>query len=102
MGLVRFRLFGAQVEIRPGFWFVVAVLGLSSQRSLISQIILGATLFVTLLGHELGHAMVARAAGLEPFILIHSFGGATSYAPKSILSRATAIRITMAGPVGGF
>jgi Zn-dependent protease len=101
MGLVRFRLFGAQVEIRPGFWFVLAVLGLSSQRSPVNQFILAVTLFVTILGHELGHAYAAKAAGLEPFILIHAFGGATNYAPKAVLSRGTAIRITMAGPVGG-
>jgi Zn-dependent protease len=56
---------------------------------------------LTILVHELGHAFVAKRFRLEPVILIHAFGGITSYIPKAILSRSAAVRITMAGPIAG-
>jgi Zn-dependent protease len=101
MGLLRFRLFGANVHIRPGFWLVVLALVTSTQRPWFAQVLLGLTLLLTLLVHEMGHALTARRLGLDPIILIHAFGGATSFLPTGVPGRAAAIRIALAGPSAG-
>jgi Zn-dependent protease len=101
MGQLNFRIFGTSVEVRPSFWIVVFVLGISTQRSVGSQVVLALSLFGSILVHELGHAIAAKAGGLKPKILIHSFGGITSYETQTPLTRALAIRVTIAGPAAG-
>jgi len=101
MGVLRFRLFGAAVHIRPDFWVVVALLVLSTQRPALLQVVLGLTLLLTILFHELGHALVAKRFGLSPVVVVHAFGGVTSFLPGVPVSRAMAIRIALAGPATG-
>jgi len=57
--------------------------------------------FVSILVHELGHALAARAHGWEPRITLHGFGGLASYRPTYRSPRAQ-ILITAAGPAAGF
>lgn len=101
MGVVRFNLLGTKVQIQPGFWLLILFLALATQRSLASQLTLGVTLLLTIVVHELGHALMARRLGLNPVIVIHTFGGITTYAPPVVLTRSIAIRVTLAGPALG-
>lgn len=101
MGLLRFRLLGADVHIQPGFWVVVALLVWTAERTIAFKVVLALTLLTTILFHELGHAIEARRRGLQPSIVIHAFGGLTTYQPVLPLQRTTAIRIALAGPIAG-
>jgi len=51
--------------------------------------------------HELGHALVGRAFGTQPRIVLHGFGGRTIAEGKP-LSRGRSILMTLAGPGAGF
>jgi Zn-dependent protease len=53
---------------------------------------------LAVLTHELGHAVLARAAGAEPEIALAGFGGVTTYTPPRQLSRARSLGISLAGP----
>jgi stage IV sporulation protein FB len=57
--------------------------------------------FVSILVHELGHALAARSYGWQPWITLHGFGGLASYRP-TYRSPVAQILISFAGPFAGF
>jgi stage IV sporulation protein FB len=59
-----------------------------------------AIFFVSVLAHELGHALMGTAFGLEPRIDLHGMGGTTSWRHKNV-STAKKIAISIAGPAVG-
>lgn len=61
-------------------------------------------IFVAVLVHELGHALVGKAFGLTPQIELHGLGGATSWAspPEKPLGSGRNILVSLAGPFAGF
>lgn len=101
MGVLRFGLFGFKIHVQPGFWLLVVLVLGTTRRSVTEALSLIAILFGTILAHELGHAWVARRAGLEPRIVIHAFGGMTSWQTLTPISRGRAIAIAIAGPSAG-
>src|ERR1043166_8856978 len=60
-----------------------------------------AVVFVSILIHELGHALVARAHGWQPWITLYGMGGLASYQPTRHDTRSQ-ILISAAGPAAGF
>ncbi|HEY0078410.1 MAG TPA: site-2 protease family protein [Pyrinomonadaceae bacterium] len=59
-------------------------------------------LFVSILGHELSHALVGRIEGIESKeIILHPFGGLTRLAHEPDNARAE-FRIAIAGPASSF
>jgi stage IV sporulation protein FB len=62
--------------------------------------------FVSILVHELGHAMTVRYYGSHPSITLHGLGGLTAYRPPAYGSRGSGtlgrIFISFAGPLAGF
>jgi Zn-dependent protease len=60
-----------------------------------------AIVFVSVLIHELGHAIAGRAFGLEPQIDLHGMGGTTSWKSGRDVSRGKSIVISGAGPAFG-
>jgi len=62
----------------------------------------GVIIFVAVLVHELGHAVVGRAFGLVPQIELHGMGGTTTWSSPGQLSNGRAIAISLAGPFAGF
>jgi Zn-dependent protease len=100
---LRFQLFGFPVLVQPGFFFIasiVLVFGLQAQSPLwmIASSIL--VIFVSILVHELGHAVVSRAFGLQVHgIFMHGFGGHVTHAPGTTRQR---LMISLAGPAAGF
>jgi Zn-dependent protease len=99
---VSFRLLGIPVEVQGGF-LITALLFAFLQRSPTLPGIFAsvAVIFVAVLVHELGHALVGRAFGTEPSIVLHGFGGRTIAEGKP-LSRGKSILMTLAGPGAGF
>ncbi|MEO7100399.1 MAG: site-2 protease family protein [Luteolibacter sp.] len=99
--MIRFSLFGIPIEIQPMFWIVLAIISSSSNADT-SAAILYMALFiiagtVSILVHELGHALTIRAFGLPTSITLQAFGGFASY-PSGILDRKKSFVVTAAGP----
>ncbi len=76
--VLSFRLFGIPVTVQSSFLLVAALLGLSSGRlALVAAWV--AVVFFSILIHELGHALTARAFGAEVSIELNGIGGLTSW-----------------------
>lgn len=98
---LRFSVLGIPVRVHPMFWLIGALLG--SQTPEISLLVTWiACLFVSILVHELGHALAARSYGWPPDIVLHGFGGFARYSPGYGYTRKRAIWIAFAGPLAGF
>ena len=105
---LNFTLAGFQVRVHPLFWLITLLLGSSGDPLLIPIWIL--VIFVSILVHELGHALAFRRFGLESQIVLHGAGGLTI--PQSTmwgsrwadvaLGPNQNIFISVAGPGSGF
>ncbi len=98
---LHFSVLGIPVRVHPLFWFVAFLLGMRGDPKPAEIITWVGVVFVSILVHELGHALSARACGWEPWITLHGFGGLASYRP-SYHSPRNQILITFAGPGAGF
>jgi stage IV sporulation protein FB len=98
---LRFSLLGIPVRVHPLFWLISVLLGARGSEKPLPMVLWVVTVFVSILVHEMGHALAARSYGWEPHITLHGFGGLASYRPtyRSPLSQ---ILITLAGPGAGF
>jgi Zn-dependent protease len=76
--MLSFRLFGIPVTIHPSFLLIAGLLGLSSGRLALLFAWVG-VVFFSILIHELGHALTARAFGAEVEIELNAIGGLTSW-----------------------
>lgn len=101
---MRFRLFGVDVEVQMFFWLTSAIFAypflMAGQYSTVAVWV--AVVFVSVLVHELGHALAVKRHGLEPEIALHGMGGTTSWQPGRSISRVDHILISLAGPFAGF
>ncbi|HEY6627365.1 MAG TPA: site-2 protease family protein [Acidimicrobiia bacterium] len=76
--VLSFRLLGIPVTVRPSFLLVAALLGLQTGSvELIFAWI--AVVFVSILIHEMGHALTARSFGSDVEIELNTLGGLTSW-----------------------
>lgn len=76
--MIRFALGGIPVTVRPSFWLVVVLLGLGvGNRTLLFAWV--AIVFISVLAHELGHALTARHYGADVSITLTTFGGYTRW-----------------------
>lgn len=98
---LRFRALGIPVRVHPLFWIVAAVLGWSESdpRRILLWI---PAVFVSILIHELGHALCARSFGNEPWIVLYSFGGLAAYHERWNMATWQRVAITFCGPLAGF
>lgn len=104
-----FSVLGIPVRVHPFFWVAGAVLGMGDSNGFI-MVIWVAALFVSILIHELGHALMMRRFGETPRIVLYMMGGlaiADSNAwnigsSKAARSSAKQIMISAAGPAAGF
>ena len=97
---LHFRLFGFPVRVHPFFWLFSAFFG-SGLRDPKLVLIWVAASFVSILVHELGHAVVIRYFGWRPSITLYGMGGFASYQPTHQDPRKQ-ILIALAGPGAGF
>src|SRR5258708_21488286 len=98
---VRFSLFGIPVRVHPFFWIASLLMGRGlHDRKL--MLIWMACIFVSILVHELGHALTAQYFGWPPHIVLHAFGGYASYQPTWGHSTSRSILVSFAGPWAGF
>jgi Zn-dependent protease len=76
--MVSFRLFGIPVTVRPSFLLIAALLGFNSGSVARIFIWIG-VVFVSIVVHELGHALTARSFGSDVEIELNAIGGLTSW-----------------------
>lgn len=98
---LRFRIGSIPVRVNGAFLFLLLVLGAQLQRP--ERIaIWGVIVFVSVLVHELGHALIGRSFGLVPEIELNGMGGLTSWQNPGNMSYGRLIAISLAGPFAGF
>jgi len=106
---LRFTLFGIPVRVHPLFWVITALLG-ASAGSLIGVLVWVPAVFLSILVHELGHALAMRRFAQVPQITLHYGGGLTSAEPFWWGGRPVSVPLTpgqdvliaLAGPGAGF
>ncbi len=95
-----FRLGSIPVRVHPWFWLTMLLLGGNFREPRVVMLwILVA--FVSVLVHELGHALAGMAFGLAPQIDLHGMGGTTSWITGKELGHGKSIVVSLAGPLAG-
>lgn len=98
---LKFKLGTIPVRVHPYFWLVTLLMGLNSRATSVMIALWIAAVFVSILLHELGHALAARYFGWPPRIVLHGFGGLAIFQPRRRDPRADLL-ISLAGPAAGF
>ena len=106
---LNFTLAGFPVRVHPLFWLIAVLLGYSS-GDLVQILVWVVVVFVSILVHELGHALAFRRYGLSSQIVLHFAGGLTipqstrwgSQWANIALGPNQNIFISLAGPGAGF
>jgi Zn-dependent protease len=96
---LRFNLFGFPTRIDASFLLIVALIGFDGTASHLA--IWVALALVSVLGHELGHALAARQMGATASIALQGMGGLTRSSRDEPLSRGESALLTVAGPAAG-
>lgn len=88
------------MTVRPTFWLVALLLGwgLGDRRLLVAWV---AVVFVSILFHELGHALTARRYGADVSITLTTFGGYTQWSRPEGLTPGRRALVAAAGSAVG-
>ncbi len=99
--MLSFNLFGIPVRILPWFWVTMALIGgglsANDSASILNTMIFIVAGLISILVHELGHALTVRKFGLPTAITLQAFGGYASF-PAGQLNRKQSFIVTAAGP----
>jgi stage IV sporulation protein FB len=103
--VIRFQFLGFPVTIEPFFWIVIALLGgairANTPQAVLLLLVWMVVVLVSILVHELGHALAGRRYGATPEIRLHGFGGmAVMHGGR--FNRWQSIVVSAAGPAFGF
>lgn len=99
------------IPVRVQGWFILMALMLgANERDPMKLGIWVAIFVVSIVVHELGHALMGKAFGLVPRIELHGMGGTTSFRlpatqgdpSRAKLGTGKSIAISLAGPFAGF
>lgn len=100
LAMLKFPLLGIPVRVHVTFLFV-ALLGATAYSG-IDIAIWTAAAFVSILLHEMGHALTARRFGAQGIaVTLYGLGGLTSYSRNSTLSHGRSFLISAAGSATG-
>jgi Zn-dependent protease len=100
-GLFKLRLLGIDVDVQGSFLFTALLFGAAGGRTSFGE--MGAwigVVFVSVLWHELGHALVGRTFGATPRIELNGGGGLTFDAGVDAWWKE--LLVCLAGPLAGF
>ena len=100
--MLDFRLLGIPVLVQPFHWLILGLLGFSFTRpqgrgDLLELALFMLAGFVSILIHEMGHAVVGRKFGARPEVVLHGMGGVAIF-PGAKFSRSESFWTTAAGP----
>lgn len=103
--MIRFSIFGIPVRVDPWFWITMAFIGSgmagNRQDWFVLLLVFIFAAFLSILIHELGHALMIRKYGLSTAITLQAFGGFATY-PAGHLNRKQSFLVTAAGPAVQF
>jgi len=99
--MIRFSILGIPVQVQPWFWVTMAFIGgglhASNSAEILLVLVFAFAGFLSILVHEMGHALMIRKYGLPTAITLQAFGGFASY-PAGRLDRKQSFVVTAAGP----
>lgn len=98
---VAFPLLGVPVTIEWTFLLLVGILTIGTGLTIEQIAAVGGVVVVSILWHELGHAVAFGAFGHRSRITIHMLGGTTSMVEPVKLRPGRDIVVTLAGPAAG-
>jgi Zn-dependent protease len=93
-----FSLGRIPVVVEPMFWLTTVMLGTSLRDGRLIALWV-AVCFISILVHELGHAVAAMALGSAVSVRLYWFGGLTYHEG---FSRWRSVAVSLAGPFAGF
>ena len=100
--MIQFSLFNIPIRVLPWFWITLALIGgalrTDSKEALFGMLLFMLAGFISILVHELGHALTAKHYGKRVEIVLQAFGGYASYSGGERLSKLQTLAITAAGP----
>jgi hypothetical protein len=99
--VLRFRLGPFPVNVAPSFLLAAAILGFPFLNDLLVLALWIVVVFVSVLVHEMGHAVVGKALGGHPEIQLERFGGVTFPRLPAPPSAVSQIGLSLAGPIAG-
>lgn len=105
---MRFSIFGIPIHIRPSFWLVAAIifpfqltiLGRPESWPFLAAWL--AVVAVSVIAHEMGHAVTARWFGAEVDMTLYALGGFTRWATAQPISPWRRVLVAAAGSSVGF
>lgn len=99
--MVQFTIFGIPVRVQPFFWVTLVIIGgaldANSPSAILRIGLFTLAGFISILVHELGHALTARRFGAYSEIVLQAFGGYAAYSGVR-LTRPQSFAVTAAGP----
>lgn len=99
-------LFGHPIYVQPFFLLLIAYLvfaGVSSYDDLVGQLLIAPTLIISIVWHELGHALTSQKFGYgNSTIVLHGFGGVAINRNGAQRVPKRALAISGAGPLASF
>lgn len=98
---IDFSLFGVPVRVHPLFWLISILFGWNPDMPQFT-VMWVMCVFVSILVHEMGHALMAEAFGYRCHVVLYMMGGYASYVPGRGYSAGKSIAISFAGPLAGF
>lgn len=94
-------VFGIPMRVHPMFWIISAWLGWNPENP-VMMLVWVYVVFVSIMVHELGHALTARYFGGRPEIVLYAYGGYADIDERSRYSVRQDVLILLAGPGAGF
>jgi Zn-dependent protease len=99
---LRFHIGSVPVRVEGTFFITTLLFNVGlAQKDVRLFLAWAAVVFVSVLAHELGHASLGLAFGLEPQIALHGLGGTTSWPGGKNVSWGRRVAISLAGPGAG-
>lgn len=99
--MVSFRLGPIPIRIHGSFVLIALLLSMSNMKQPALVVASIVAIFLAVLLHELGHAVVGKLFGLVPQIDLHGMGGTTSWPSGRKLTAGKSIVVSLAGPIAG-
>lgn len=101
-GDLHFRLLDIPIRIHPFFWLVTVLIGIGGRDTPPVEVLLWVVaVVISIIIHELGHALTQRHFGGRPRIVLYGLGGLAICEDCDRDTRSQ-ILISLAGPVAGF
>ena len=100
--MIQFSLFKIPIRVELWFWltlaFIGGVLGVDGKEAFFLLLLFMIAGFISILVHELGHALTAKAFGKRVEIVLQALGGYAAYSGGAPLDRTRTFLVTAAGP----